>query len=273
VRRIVTVSDGTRVAVRGYGGSGSPGRPIVLLHGLMGRASTWWRHARWLADHGPVLALDARGHGDTVSTTPGPWPTERFVADVAEVLAALELGPSVVIGHSMGGLHAWELAAAHPGLVHALVVEDMAPDHRGRTAAPWVSWFAAMPERFESLAQVREAFGWPRASVGDYYAECVREGPDGYRLLTGHDLASRIAAEWGERDFWAGVRAVRCPTLLLAAEDTPIAVGQMAEMARLIPGARHVQVPGTGHLLHDDDPERYRELVGGFLHGLRPREC
>lgn len=264
MRRTLTVSDGARIAVREYGGSG---RPIVLLHGLMGRASTWWRHARWLADHGRVVALDARGHGDSSSPTPGPWSTERFVADVVEVIEALELGSSVLVGHSMGGLHAWQTAAARPDLVHALVVEDMAPDHRGRTAAPWVSWFAAMPPAFESIAAVRDAFGWPRPSVGEYYAECVREQPDGYRLLTGHRLASLIAAEWGERDYWAGVRAVVCPTLLLEASDTPIASEQMAEMARLIPGARHVRVDGTGHLLHDDAPRRYRELVAEFLTG------
>jgi pimeloyl-ACP methyl ester carboxylesterase len=264
MHRTVTMSDGTRIAVRDYGGSG---RPIVLLHGLMGRGSTWWRHARWLADHGQVVALDARGHGDTSSPSPGPWPTERFVADVVEVIEALGLGDCVLIGHSMGGLHAWQTAAARPDLAHALVVEDMAPDHRGRTAAPWVAWFAAMPPTFDSIAAVRDAFGWPRASVGDYYAECVREGPSGYRLLTGHQLASEIAGEWGERDFWAGVRAVRCPTLLLQAQDTPIAVEQMAEMARVIPGARHVRVAGTGHLLHDDAPERYRELITEFLTG------
>jgi pimeloyl-ACP methyl ester carboxylesterase len=42
----------------------------------------------------------------------------------------------------------------------------------------------------------------------------------------------------------------------------------MATMATLMPRAGHVRVPGTGHLLHDDAPERYRELVSGFLTGL-----
>jgi pimeloyl-ACP methyl ester carboxylesterase len=262
MREIVTASDGTRIAVRGYGGSG---RPIVLLHGLMGRASTWWGHARWLADHGRVVALDARGHGGTVATTPGPWPTERFVEDVITVLEALELAPAVLIGHSMGGLHAWQTAATRPDLVEAIVVEDMAPDHRGRTAAPWEAWFAAMPETFDSIAAVRAAFAWPRPSVGDYIMECVREDPDGYRLITGPGLAASIASEWGERDFWAGVRAVCCPALLLQAEETPIASVQMARMARLMLNARHVLVPGTGHLLHDDAPDRFRELVTEFL--------
>jgi pimeloyl-ACP methyl ester carboxylesterase len=265
MRRSVTVSDGARIAVRGYGGSGGT---ILLLHGLMGRASTWWRTARWLAEHGQVVALDARGHGDTTTPTPGPWRTERFVADAAEVVDDLGLGRCVVIGHSMGGLHGWELAASRPDLVAGLVVEDMAPDHRGHTAAPWASWFAAVPERFESIAAVRAAFGWPRPSVGDYFAECVREQPDGYRLLTDHRAAAAIAAEWGERSFWDGVRAVRCPTLLLEAAESPIADGQMREMAAVMADAEHVWVPGTGHLLHDDAPERYRELVTAFLHRL-----
>jgi pimeloyl-ACP methyl ester carboxylesterase len=265
MRTSVRVSDGARIAVRGYGGTG---RTILLLHGLMGRASTWWRTSRWLADHGSVVAIDARAHGDSVAPTSGPWPTERFVTDVAEVLEELALGPAVVIGHSMGGLHGWELAAARPDLVDGLVVEDMAPDHRGRTAAPWVSWFEAMPETFESIAAVRDAFGWPRPSVGDYLAECVREASDGYRLLTPHAVAAAIAGEWGERDFWGSVRRVKCPALLLEAEESPIASEQMATMATLMPRAGHVRVPGTGHLLHDDAPERYRELVSGFLTGL-----
>jgi pimeloyl-ACP methyl ester carboxylesterase len=263
----VTVSDGTSIAVRGFGDSPGTGRPILLLHGLMGRASTWWAHSRWLADHGRVIGIDARGHGDSPAT--GPWRTERFVSDLVEVIEALDLGPVTVIGHSMGGLHGWELAARRPDLVSALVVEDMAPDHRGRTPDDWTTWFAAMPEFFPSVAAVRDAFGYPRPSVGDYLAECVREGPEGYRLLTDPMEAGRIAAEWGLRSFWPGVEAVRCPTLLLQAEESPIAGEQMPEMARRMAaagtGVRHVLVPGTGHLLHDDAPEEYRRLVTEFL--------
>jgi len=48
MRSSVRVSDGACIAVREYGGTG---RTILLLHGLMGRASTWWRASRWLADH------------------------------------------------------------------------------------------------------------------------------------------------------------------------------------------------------------------------------
>ena len=117
------VSDGVYLAVVEFGGSGTP---ILLLHGLMGRATTWWPVAQWLRRYGRVVGVDARGHGRSQAS--GPWTTERLAADAAEVLEGLDAGPAVVIGHSMGGLTGIELAARRPDLVRALVVEDAAAD-------------------------------------------------------------------------------------------------------------------------------------------------
>ena len=122
-------SDGTELRVVELGGAG---QPIVVLHGLMGRAATWWPVARWLADHGRVVGLDARGHGR--SQARGPWTTQRLAADVVELLD--EIGPAVVVGHSMGGLHGLVAASARPDLVRALVVEDMGVDFVGAAGRP-----------------------------------------------------------------------------------------------------------------------------------------
>jgi pimeloyl-ACP methyl ester carboxylesterase len=257
---MLTTGDGTRLAVVDFGGSGPP---ILLLHGLMGRATTWWAVSRWLVEFGHVVGLDARGHGRSAAA--GPWSTERMVADVADALRELRLGPATVIGHSMGGLHGWELAAAHPELVSALVVEDMAPDFRGRDVEPFAAWFGAQDTTFETLAAVREAFGWPRPSVGDYMAECVTETSDGYRLLARAADMVAIASEWSRRQYWDGWRRVSCPALLLEAEESITPPGQLAQMAAEHPGARHVRVGGTGHLLHADAPTAYRELVTDFV--------
>ncbi|WP_459965771.1 alpha/beta fold hydrolase, partial [Mycobacterium avium] len=64
-----------------------------------------------------------------------------------------------MVGHSMGALHSWCLAAQHPELVSALVVEDMAPDFRGRTTGPWEPWLHALPVEFDSAEQVFAEFG------------------------------------------------------------------------------------------------------------------
>jgi pimeloyl-ACP methyl ester carboxylesterase len=254
VRRWVRASDGLELAVTEFGGSGPP---ILLLHGLMGRASTWWAAAGWLARHGRVVGLDARGHGR--SGARGPWTTDRMAADVADVLA--DLGPAVVVGHSMGGLHGLVAAARRPDLVRALVVEDMGVDFRGRGDADTRAWFAAFPPSFPALAAVRRAFGG--REFGDYMCECVEERGDGYHPLARVEHTTAIATEWAERDHWDAVRAVRCPALLVEAEESVAPEGQMALMAARMSAATHVRVPGAGHLVHARPA--FRPLVESFL--------
>ena len=116
-------------------GRGGQGEPLVLVHGLMGRGSTWSRQLPWLTRLGQVYTYDAPWHRGRDVADPYPISTERFVADLGE--AVIGVGrPVTLIGHSMGALHAWCLAATRPDLVSALVVEDMAPDFRGRTTGP-----------------------------------------------------------------------------------------------------------------------------------------
>jgi pimeloyl-ACP methyl ester carboxylesterase len=241
-----------------FGGAG-PG--IVLLHGLMGRARTWWPVSRWLSAYGRVVGMDARGHGRSPHRG-GTWRTEDFVADAAELIDTLGLAPAVVIGHSMGGLHAWALAATHPDLVRAVVVEDMAPDQRGKTVDVWRAYFDTWPVPFASLAQVREFFG----PLGDYFIECVEERADGYHLIADLDELFGIAAEWGEREYWSLVERVTCPLLAIEGERGAMPAGQMAELAARTKGpARHLVAPGAGHVIHLDSPGFFRGAVEAFL--------
>lgn len=245
--------------MRGVVEFGGSGQGIVLLHGLMGRATTWWRTARWLTAYGRVVGLDARAHGRNPHRV--RCDTERFAEDVAERITELELGPAVVIGHSMGGLHGIALAAAHPDLVRALVVEDMAPDNTGRTTEVWRPYFDSWPV-FTSLAHVREFFG----AAGEYLVECVEERDDGYHLIA--DLAElyEIAEEWGRRDYWDLVAAVRAPMLVIEAGNGPMPAGQQAELAARSAGeAWHVRFEHAGHIVHDDAPQEYRGAVEAFL--------
>lgn len=252
-------TDGVDLAVTGFGGDGPP---VLLLHGLMGCAATWAPPARRWVAHGRVLALDARGHGR--SGARGPWTVERMAADAAGVLDAT--GPAVVVGHSMGGLHGLALAAARPDLVRALVVEDMGVDFRGDDGTAR-AWFAALPRSYPSREAVRTAFGGTRHGWGDYMAACAEQGGDGWHLPTRTEQALAIAGEWAERDFTPLLDAVGCPVLLVEAEDSVVPAGQMAAMARRLADARHVRLPGTGHLVHGSDPDGYHAVVDPFVLG------
>ncbi|MGU3291872.1 alpha/beta fold hydrolase [Williamsia sp. M5A3_1d] len=246
---------------------GADAPTILLLHGLMGRGRTWRRQIPWLRRHGRVFTVDAAFHtgadaGFDIDAVAGDEiATERFVADVAETLVWIDRGPAVLIGHSMGGLHAWCTAAEYPELVSALVIEDMAPDFRGRTTADWTPWFASWPQRFASQAAADEMFG---PVAGRYFYEAFDDG----RLHGDIEIFAAVAQEWGGREFWSQWRGVDAPALLIEAEHGVTPPGQMAAMAEINPRAQHLLIPSAGHLAHDDRPGMYRGAVEAFLSAM-----
>ena len=244
---------------------GGTGRPLVLVHGLMGRGSTWSRQLPWLARFGAVHTYDAPWHRGRTDDDEGEISTERFVGELGTAVETLGQ-PAVLIGHSMGALHSWCLAAERPELVRAVVVEDMAPDFVGRTVGAWEPWLHALPVEFDSAEAVFAEFG---PVAGRYFLESFDRTETGWRLhgRPGHWIA--IAGEWGTRDYWNQWRSVRAPVLLIEAGDSVAPPGQMERMRECAGGpATYVRVDGAGHLIHDDAPERYREIVEAFLDDL-----
>ena len=239
---------------------GGSGRPILLLHGLMGSARTWRRQLPWLRTHGHVYSFDAAGHG---RPAPEPLTTEAFVEDLAAALDPIA-EPMVVIGHSMGGLHGWVFAARYPNRVRALVVEDIAPDFRGRTASDWAAMISSWPQPFPTEESVLRYFG---PVAGRYFLDSFEHRADGWYLHGDVATFRDISEEWGTRHFWDEWRRVDVPVLLIEGEHTVTPEGQMRRMAEH-PRASYARVTDAGHLVHDDQPERYRELVEEFLSGL-----
>ncbi|WP_278314310.1 alpha/beta fold hydrolase [Lolliginicoccus levis] len=251
---------------------GGDGGPILLLHGLMGRGRTWQPCVPWLRRYGRVHTYDAphhRGISGAGSEDGAGIVTEAFVEDIAAILAGWE-EPAILIGHSMGGLHAWCTAAAHPDAVRAIVVEDMCPDYRGRTTQPWDAWFASWPAEFTDENEVLDMFG---PVAGRYFLDSFDRTATGWRLHGRIDTWRAIAGHWGTRDYWQQWRGVRCPALLLEGEHTLTIPGQMNEMAG-VPRAAwtdYQKVPGTAHLIHDEAPEEYRGAVEAFLAAIPAR--
>ncbi|TXI57637.1 alpha/beta fold hydrolase [Mycolicibacterium mageritense] len=240
---------------------GGRGAPIVLVHGLMGRGSTWSRQLPWLAELGAVFTYDALWHRGRDVVDPFPISTERFVEDLGDAVASLG-EPVRLVGHSMGGLHSWCLAAARPELVTAVVVEDMAPDFRGRTTGPWEPWVHALPVEFGSAQEVYDEFG---PVAGQYFLEAFDRTATGWRLHGHPQWWLDIAAEWGTRDYWGQWRAVTAPTLLIEAGNSVAPPGQMRRMAEIGARTTYLYVAAAGHLIHDDAPAVYRDAVTEFL--------
>lgn len=239
---------------------------MVLVHGLMGRGTTWSRQLPWLTWLGTVYTYDAPWHRGRDVPDPHPVSTERFVADLADAVGGLG-APVRLVGHSMGALHSWCLAAERPDLVSALVVEDMAPDFRGRTTGPWERWLHDLPVEFDSAEQVLGEFG---PIAGRYFMDAFDRTATGWRL---HGYPARwleIAAEWGTRDYWAQWTAARAPALLIEAGNSVTPPGQMRAMAERDCPTTYLAIAQAGHLVHDEAPDDYRAAVESFFAGLRP---
>ncbi|MEU8348950.1 alpha/beta hydrolase [Streptomyces sp. NPDC048845] len=285
VRRIdVTGTDGVRLAAwefaeppkGGKEGEQAPG--VLLLHGLMGRAAHWADTARWLAARHRAFGLDQRGHGRSDKPAEGPYSREAFVGDAEAAIEQLGLAPAVLIGHSMGALTAWQLAARRPDLVRALVICDMrASALGGRSQREWEEWFESWPVPFATLADVRKWFGEddpglerPAPSRGEFFAEVMAERPDGWRPVFSRRQMLTARETWVHDAHWEELAQVRCPTLVLRGVDGELGRAEAQEMVRVLPRGEYAEIPDAGHLAHHDQPESWRAAVGAFLDKTLP---
>jgi esterase len=101
------------------------GRPLILLHGLLGSLDNWHSIAQRLAEQFHVFALDQRNHGQSPHSADMSY--QLLAEDVNEFLLARGLARAWLIGHSMGGKTAMQFALQFPGKVEKLLVEDITP--------------------------------------------------------------------------------------------------------------------------------------------------
>ena len=101
------------------------GPPLLILHGLMGSGSNWNRFSKALAEDFSCYALDLRNHGRSFHHSEMDYPT--MASDVLNFMNQQELPEVSILGHSMGGKAAMELALTHQDRVEQLLVVDIAP--------------------------------------------------------------------------------------------------------------------------------------------------
>lgn len=266
MKRLWIQLNGLRVAAIDFGGEGKPG--LLLLHGTFGRATTWQNTASWLTPHFHVIALDQRGHGWSDKPEQA-YTRDHYVNDAAEAMRILDLAPAVVIGHSMGALNAWVLAARHPELVRAVVVEDMTAANFSPEAGEGVRrWLASWPLPFPSLASVKEFFDRGEPHQGDYFQEIMQEQPDGYVPLFNPEHMVQTSNGVHDRDYWEELEQVQCPALVVKGSESESVREELQEMARRLPHGQYAEVAGAFHVVHYNQPEAWRAVVEPFVLGL-----
>ncbi|MFF0595981.1 alpha/beta fold hydrolase [Streptomyces antibioticus] len=248
--RAAVVVAGRRLSYLDFGG---PGRPLLALHGHFGEGRTFTRLARELGDSWRVIALDQRGHGH--SDRPADFSRAGYVEDAAAVLDHLGIGGAVVLGHSLGGVNAYQLAARFPGLVDGLIVEDI-----GAEVDDDLSFCLSWPRRAPTHAGLLEGLG---PSVR-YLMDAVREYADGWGLAFEtadmHDSQQHLNG-----DHWDDWLAGNCSALLVrGGRSTVLSAEHAKDMAARRARTRLVELP-AGHTVHETVPVEFAAVVREFL--------
>jgi pimeloyl-ACP methyl ester carboxylesterase len=262
---------------------GDAGPPVVFVHGLFGQGKNWTTVAKGLADRHRVTLLDLPNHGHS------PWTDRVDYVDMARLVAdELEQldEPATLVGHSMGGKVAMQLALRRPELLRALVVVDVAPtaypESGGRTddpdeeASPFGAYIAAMravdldqlKTREDAEAALRGVV--PSRMVRSFLLQSlVREGlgtAGGWRWrLNLEALARDLGHLRGFPEPPPGA-TFDGPVLWVAgANSTYVLPEDRARMDELFPATRLVRIKNAGHWVHSEQPEVFLETLRRFL--------
>ena len=241
------------------------GPAVLLIMGLGYPAAMWFRQMPALTERYRVIRLDNRGAGHTGDVPGAPYTVETMAADCLAVLDAAEVTTAHVVGISMGGLMAQEIAltepervrslcllATHPGIAHAVLnPEAMAMlGNRGELTAR---------EAAETSMPFNYASSTPRERIEEDWAVRLP------LAATNKGYLAQLAgtSQW---DGYDRLGRVASPTLVLHGElDALVPPENGRIIAERIPGAELVTVPQANHLLGTDQPEQVSELLVNWL--------
>jgi pimeloyl-ACP methyl ester carboxylesterase len=244
------------------------GETLLFLHGIGGNARNWAAQRDHFADRYQAAAWDARGYGQSGGAV------ERFAQfadDAAAVIDALG-APAHVVGLSMGGRIALDLAHRYPDRLRSLTLANTSAGSPETAAPEKVAAFLALrlrPLVEEGLNPADIAESIVAGIAGPNITPQARAALlDSHRRLHKDGYIAAMRAVTGFTAF-PDFATIAVPTLVVTASEDRIAPPAHARaMAARIPGARLAELPGAGHISNIEAPGAFNAALGAFLAGL-----
>ncbi|MFL6121846.1 alpha/beta fold hydrolase [Actinophytocola sp.] len=281
-------SGGVKLHVRVTPGPGDA-PTAVYVHGLGGSATNWTDLAGQLSGFVPGIALDLPGFGRSEPPRDFDYSIPAHADTVARFVEGLGVGPVHLFGNSMGGAIAMNVAADHPELVRTLaLVSPAVPDLRPLTSRmsdprlavaylPLVGAtvrrrIAAEPGDMRVMRLLRLCFAEPDKIPRSRREESAKEFAERERLVWANPALARstvgLFRSWlvpRTRSMWTLAPRIKAPTLVVwGADDKLVTVRKAPRTARLIPRARLLVLPRTGHVAQMERPGTVARAVLGM---------
>ncbi|MXY38535.1 MAG: alpha/beta fold hydrolase [Rhodospirillaceae bacterium] len=244
---------------------------VLFLHGIGGDSGSFADNLPALPEGWRGLAWDAPGYGDSAPLDEMTF--ETLATAAIRLLDAQRVRRAVIVGHSMGGMIAQEIAARHPERVRGLVLFATSASFGGRDALFRMKFLA---DRLAPLDRGMTPGDIARPLVPSLFGP---EPPPGALERAVASMAALSSATYRQAlncivhfDRKDDLARIACPTLALAAEHDMLAPPRtMERMAQAVPGARYRCLAGAGHLANMEDPAAFNAEIGGFLQDI-PRQ-
>ena len=262
------------------------GPPVVLIHGVAGRAAQWDQSVQLLAETHTVIAPDLLGHGDSAKPR-GDYSLGAHASGIRDLLVGLNIERASVVGHSLGGGIAMQFAYQFPERCQRLILvssgglgQDVHPLLRAATlpGSEIVLPLLAHPRVVEVASLVPRALG----QIGVRTRPDLTEMARGYQSLSNADARSAfihtlraVIDPTGQR-INASDRlylAAKMPSLIIwGRRDRIIPVEHAQPAHEAMPGSRLELFDESGHFPHLDDPVRFARTLEQFLDDTEPAQ-
>ena len=242
------------------------GPAVVFLHGIGGNRTNWYGQLAALGDSYAAVTWDARGYGDS-GQGHGPLRFGDFADDVVRLLDHLGAERAHVVGLSMGGMIAQDLAGRAPDRVATLVLADSSP---GFGSAPEAAREEFLAQRLapldRGLTPADIAPDLVGALVSPKASEAVRAQLQASMAALRSEPYRQALHAIVTTDFRDVLGRLRVPVLVLVGEEDQVTPPSASRfLAREIPGAELVTIPDAGHLTNLEQPAAFDRALRAFL--------
>jgi pimeloyl-ACP methyl ester carboxylesterase len=242
------------------------GQPLLFIHGLGSSTRDWQLQVAHFSQYYQPVLYDVRGHGQSDKPA-GPYNMTMFASDAAGLISTLALAPVHVVGISMGGMIALQLAIDAPHLIKSLTVVNAGPDLIPRTFKQrFKVWQRFLIVRLLGMRKMGQVLGgrlFPKPEHEElrrlFEERWAENDPRAY-METGRALVGwSVIDQLGDIDI---------PTLVLAADQDYTPVSEKESFVSLMPQAELVVINDCRHALPVERPNSFNRALKAFLDSL-----
>jgi pimeloyl-ACP methyl ester carboxylesterase len=239
------------------------GQAVLFIHGLGSSAQDWELQVGEFAKSYQVITYDMRGHGRSDKPA-GPYGMSMFASDTAGLMKLLGVESAHVVGLSLGGGVAFQLAIDSPALVKTMVIVNSAPELILRTfkdrLAGWRRFAIVRLLGMRRMGEVLSMRLFPNVEHAPLRAIFVERwaenDPQAYQE------AMRAMIGWSVKD---RLGSIKSPTLVITADQDYTPVADKEAYTKLIPDAELVVIPDSHHAVPVERPEVFNTVLRDFL--------